>query len=248
MPVWKEKTAPEATTNEVQPKKSFKELYVNESYPLQSKPPPTFRRVPVNGILVLNDDCLIHIMSFMDCNDLLNLRYVHKRFKLLFRLGSRSAMKELASFLIQQEFLEEFPLATDSDVYEVWGEMTVNLRIDLKKEKDFLSLLKYFPKITALDIHNTELKTVGSIKNYPRVEKLHLDTPNIPVHFVKKLFRHLDKSLVKLYYPLHYTMDLLMLHNLQEIRIPIDGIRRGLKGKVNERFGDNLLGNRGNLR
>lgn len=223
---------------------SYYQLYFPyESYPhhrQSSQAPPVIRKAtkppvkaihpPVNGIFVLNDDCLLHIMSFVTFWDLLHLRPIHARFKSLFLIVAKKVLQGTLKFVITEEFLDFFPLSTSRDVYAALSDKTTILWNELKKEDDFLSILKFFPNIKTLKITNTGLKTVTSIKKYPQVQELILDTPNIPVHYAKRLFRHLDKSLVKLSYPLHYTKDLLVLHNLREIRIPIDGIRRGIKG------------------
>lgn len=222
---------------------SYYQLYFPyESYPLQSShAPPVIRKAtnrpvkatppPVNDILVLNDDCLLHILSFVAFEDLLHLRFIHARFKSLFRIAAKKILHGRLTIMIDEDFFYFNPLSTSRDVYAALSDKTVTLLVELKKEDDFLSILKFFPNIRTLKITNTELRTVTSIKKYPPVQELLLDTPNIPVHYAKRLFRHLDKSLVRLSYPLHYTKDLLVLHNLTNIRIPIDGIRRGLKGK-----------------
>lgn len=162
---------------------SYYQLYFPyESYPLQSShAPPVIRKAtnrpvkatppPVNDILVLNDDCLLHILSFVAFEDLLHLRFIHARFKSLFRIAAKKIL------------------------YAALSDKTVTLLVELKKEDDFLSILKFFPNIRTLKITNTELRTVTSIKKYPPVQELLLDTPNIPVHYAKRLFRHLDKSL-----------------------------------------------------
>lgn len=189
--------------------------------PLKGQPQP-------NEILNLNDDCLLHVMSFVDDNDLVNLRHVHPRFRRLFRVRARHGWKN--GLTVTQQFIDANPLATCRDLYQTIGRWTKSLIVHLEVEKEFLGVLKHFPKISELHIFNTELKNIASIDAFPRVTSLTLRTQHtIPVHYVKRLFRHLDRSLKYLHYSQYYLKDLLLLHNLVEICIPIEGIRRGLK-------------------
>lgn len=220
MPVLKERTDPQ----------SSQIVKVKVKGHGKAPPTPTNQTTeplpPVNGILILNDDCLLQIMSFVDVHDLLELHSVHQRFQWLFRIAVKKAGPN--GIIISESLLKRYPLATSKELYEFIGEFTWKLAIRVRGEKDFLAFLKCFPKTTDLEISQTDLKKVSAIDQIPLLTHLHLNTKDIPPYYARKLFRHLNKTLTYLSYSLNYTTDLLPLHNLTRIRIPIEGMGRGL--------------------
>lgn len=186
---------------------------------------------PINGILILNDDCLLHIMSFVDIDDILRLHQVHQRFKVLFPIAARFLWRK-ETIYIDDQALKRYPWVFHRSLFEAVGSNIKDLDVQVNSERKFISILKYFPNLEHLAIVDTELANIASINQFPPLKSLWLDSPNISLHYIKRLFRHLDKTLAKLNYPLPlYMQCLLLLHNLKEIRIPIEGVKRGFKGK-----------------
>lgn len=167
-------------------------------------------------------------MSHLVQEDLLVLCLVHTRLRRLIVVHFKHFWKK--NWIVDQIILLVFPVATSKVVYEAIGQVASAPRIVLRKEKDLLDVIKYFPERTALLIVHTVFKDVNAIsKIFPRTLKyLYMNDTKMSAQYRKALFQHLNPTLELLSCYQSPAKDLLPLTNLRWLSISIHGVREGL--------------------
>lgn len=142
-----------------------------------------------NQIFSLNDDCLLLIFSQLRLNDLVTMSVVDRRFEQL--MDYTATFK--GTFVVDEEFLEKFPLETSMEIYKLIGARAKKMRFTISVEH-FQQVMPYLTVVEDLDVADMKLSKLRGIQNFPRVRTLRLTgVPSSKVE--QRLLKHLNANL-----------------------------------------------------
>lgn len=165
-----------------------------------------------NQLLVLDDDSLIQVLSYLSLDDWISLLATHPRLEHLV-CTYMLAKKQVT---INDNFLRKYPLAERKDVYACLGKHTRSLNLS---SDDLPLVLSHFVNLQKLYVpHRAKSsKALNMIPN--NLQKLDLFIHHMDQSFAK-LFRRLDRTLTSLEVCGPFDgNDLKELHNVRELKL-----------------------------
>lgn len=179
-------------------------------------------------LLDLNEPCLLAILSYLDKEDLLSMRFTHPCFQALF-VYSAKRRKFFRKFILDAESLKQYPLETAIEVYKAIGELTVVMDVIDVAEEVIKTVLPFFSNLEELGLRALRLKDVKAIETFPTVNSLTLDTGGTDKPYLNALLKRSASVMTHLDCFKAPRAEFELLPDLE--LLAIDGIRLGKKSQ-----------------